>query len=57
MKATFFERLGAYLLDTIIVTLIFSVICLGFGTATSDSEKLMKELDDKLLASEITPEE
>lgn len=57
MKATFFERLGSYLLDTLIVSLIFSLICLGFGNYTSDTEKLMSELDEKLLESSITTEE
>jgi len=57
MKATFFERLGSYLIDTIIVSLIFSLITLGFGSYTSNTEKLMLELDDKLLENAITPEE
>ena len=57
MKATFFERLGSYLLDTLIVSLIFSLICLGFGNYTSNTEKLMSELDQKLLESSITTEE
>ena len=57
MKVTFFERVGSYLIDTIIVSFIFSLICLGFGNYTSNTEKLMKELDDKLLEEKITPEE
>ena len=57
MKATFFERVGAYLIDMIIVSFIFSLICLGFGNYTSNTEKLMQELDDKLLEEKITPEE
>jgi len=57
MKATFFERLGAYFIDKIIVSLIFSLITLGFGSYTSNTEKLMLELDDKLLENAITPEE
>ena len=57
MKATFFERLGAYFLDMIIVSVILSIISLGFGSYTSSTEKLMEELDNKLLASELTPEE
>lgn len=57
MKATFFERLGAYLIDMIIISFIFSIISLGFGNYTSDTEKQMQELDNKLIASEITPEE
>ena len=57
MKATFFERLGAYLLDTIIISFIFSIICLGFGSYESSSEKLMQELDNQLIEGIITPEE
>ena len=57
MKATFFERLGAYFIDTIIVSFIFSIICLGLGNYTSDSEKQMEKLDEQLLSEEITPEE
>ena len=57
MKATFFERLGAYILDVIIVSVIFSLISLGFGNYTSKTEQQMLELDDKLLESTITPEE
>lgn len=57
MKATFLERIGSYLIDAIIVSLIFSLISLGFGNYTSNTEKLMLELDDKLLEEIITPEE
>ena len=56
MKATFFNRLGAYLIDTIIISLIFSLICLGFGNYESSSEKLMAELDTQLVEGTITPE-
>ena len=57
MKATFFERLGAYIIDTLIISFIFSLICLGFGEYTSNSKKLMDELDNKLVSNEITTEE
>ena len=57
MKATFFERVGSYLIDTVIVTFIFSLICLGVGNNTSTTKKLMEELDDKLLEEKITVEE
>lgn len=57
MKATFFERLGAYLLDMIIVSLIFSLISLGFSTNTSAQELLMEDLDNQLLEKTITTEE
>lgn len=57
MKATFFERLGAYIIDTLIISFIFSLICLGFGEYTSNSKELMDELDNKLVSNEITTEE
>ena len=57
MKATFFERLGSYIIDTIIFSFIFSLICLGFGNYTTDTEKRMGELDEKLLEKTITTEE
>ena len=57
MKATFFERLGSYLIDTIIVSFIFSLICLGFGNTTTTTEKRMQELDEQLIEEKITPEE
>ena len=57
MKATFFERLCSYLLDTLIVSFIFSLICLGFGNYTSSTEEAMLELENKLLESSITAEE
>ena len=57
MKATFFERLGAYLIDMIIVSFIFSFICLGFGSSVSKTEEKMQELDNMLIKNKITPEE
>ena len=57
MKATFFERLGAYFIDMLVVSFIFSIICLGLGNNTSNTEKEMKELDDKLMKEEITMDE
>ena len=57
MKASFFERLGAYFLDALIVSVIFSLICLGVSSNQSITEKQMEALDNQLLAKEITPEE
>lgn len=57
MKVTFFERLGAYLLDALIISFIFYIICLGFGNYTSNSQKIMEELDNELLNGTITAEE
>lgn len=57
MKATFFERLSSYFLDTLIVSVIFSIICLGFGNQTSESEKAMEELQKQFMENSITQEE
>jgi uncharacterized RDD family membrane protein YckC len=57
MKATFFERVGAYILDAIVISLIFSVICFGIGDNKKTEELLLEELDNKLLQSEITTNE
>lgn len=57
MKVTFFERLAAYIVDMIVVGLILSLIFLGLGNNTSKTEKLMGELDTKLVEQTITPEE
>ena len=54
MNATFFERVGAYLVDMLIVSFIVSMIFLGFGNTTSDKENAMMELDNKLATQEIT---
>ena len=56
MKATFFERIGSYLIDTIIVSFIFAIISLGFGNYTSETEKIMQQLYEQLLHQEITIE-
>lgn len=57
MKATFFERLGSYLLDSFIVSIIFSLICMGISTTKTNTEKLMEELDSKLMDKTITVEQ
>ena len=45
MKATFFERLGAYFIDMLVVSFIFSIICLGLGNNTSNTEKEIWYID------------
>lgn len=56
MKATFIQRLLAYLLDFIIISLIFSLITAGFKTDNSISEKY-DVLYEKLMKEEITSKE
>ena len=57
MKATFFERLGSYILDAFIISIIFSLICMGVSTQETKTEKLMAELDTQLMEKTITTEE
>lgn len=56
MKATFIQRLLAYLLDFIVISLIFSLITAGFKTDNSISEKY-DVLYEKLMKEEITSKE
>ncbi len=56
MKASFFERLGAYLIDTLILTFILAIITQGVITGETASEKKLAQLDEQLLAGEITNE-
>ena len=49
MKATFFQRIGAYLIDAIIISLILSLISLGVDSKTTSTELLMTEFYNLLL--------
>lgn len=57
MKASFIKRLGAFILDTMILSVIFSLVTMGF---TNDNNNINKELTSILEQyenSEITIEE
>ena len=56
MKATFIQRAIAYLLDVIIVSMIFSIITMGFKTNTEIEEKY-NEVYDNYINGEITAEQ
>lgn len=56
MKSTFFERLGAYIIDIIIVSLIASLVCLGLPASSTDAEEKLMELTEELNTGEITPD-
>lgn len=56
MKATFIERFLAYLIDMIIISMIFSFITIGFKT-NNQLEKDYEELSEKYLSQEITSKE
>lgn len=56
MKSTFFERLLSYIIDAVLLSLIASLICLGLPDKSTDAEKKLNDLSNKLIASEITNE-
>ena len=57
MKASFIKRFGAFVIDTFILSIIFSLISMGFATDTkSISQELTKTLE-KFENEEITIEE
>ena len=56
MKANFIQRALAYLLDIIIVSLIFSIITIGFKPNT-DVEEKYNEVYDNYIKGEITAEQ
>ena len=56
MKTMYFKRLGAYLFDFVIVTLLVSIITIGFIQST-DISKEMNELLNKVSNETITTEE
>ncbi len=54
MVASFFDRLGAYVIDMIIISILISVI--SFGVPSNDSSEInakMNELQDKLINGEV----
>ncbi len=63
MKASFFKRLGAFLVDMLILSLISDLLFMGFSNAkyekiTKDLENLTEEFDEKMENEEnITYEE
>lgn len=55
MKASFFKRLGAYLLDAIFLTIIVTIITSGMTSKEySDAYNEYLELNEKYMAQEIT---
>ena len=57
MNATFFERIGAYLIDAILIGVIASLICNTIPNNTEDLTKEMEELSEKMTQNEITAQE
>lgn len=53
MKAPFFKRIAAYIIDIIIVSLIVSAICMALPNNNKENEKKLEELSTKLMSKEI----
>lgn len=57
MKANFFDRLTAYIIDVIIISLITSIIFTSIPTNNKELEKQLSSLQDEVLSNNITYEE
>lgn len=55
--ATLFERLGAYLVDIIIVSFLLGLVSYGLPESSFDVNEKMSELESQLLNNEITSKE
>ena len=53
MKATFIERLGAYFLDIIIISILLSIIGYSLPKNTIDYEQELNDITEKYLSNEI----
>ena len=53
MKATFIERLGAYFLDIIIISILLSIIGYGLPKNAVDYEQELNDITEKYLSNEI----
>ena len=53
MKATFIERLGAYFLDIIIISILLSILGYSLPKNTVDYEQKLNNITEKYLNSEI----
>lgn len=56
MRTTFFERLGAYLIDIILLSVISSIICSGITPDSTIINEHLDELSTKWQTGEITNE-
>ena len=54
MKASFWKRLAAYIIDIMIVSIIVTIVCLAIPKKESKVEEKLDELSNQLVAGEIT---
>lgn len=57
MKASFFQRFGAYILDTLLIGIIASIICYNLPSTDSAIENTINSLSERYMAEEITMNE
>lgn len=57
MNATFFERIGAYLIDMLLIGFLASLICMALPNTSEELTKEIEELSEKITKNEITEEE
>ncbi len=57
MKASFIKRLGAFIIDTIVLSFIYSLITMGFSVDTNDINKELNNVLEQYESGEITLEE
>lgn len=57
MNATFFERIGAYFIDMLLIGFLASIICIALPNASEELTKEIEELSEKITKDEITEEE
>ena len=54
LKASFIKRLGAFIIDTMILSIVFSLITLGFNTDTNNINKELTSILEQYQNSEIS---
>lgn len=57
MKSTFFDRFAAYLIDTVVITIITLIISFSLPETTGKAHDKIEELDKQLQAGEIMPQD
>ena len=57
MKASFFERFGAYIIDILLISIIASFICSNLPQNKTNVEETISSLNEKYTSGEITTKE
>ena len=57
MKAPFFKRLFAYILDMIIVSTLVTLICIAIPSKIENTEKELRQLSNQLMEKKISTDE